>query len=988
MKISPDDIAVLAQLADEYVDLTPAQQGLWLEDAARKHPSLADALRAMGDHNALPLSLPQLSGLPPDEHDRLADGVDDDSFAVGDSVGPYRLVRKLGQGGMGVVWLAEQADGHVERTVALKLPLQRMDQRGLLARFQRERNILAALDHPGIAKLFDAGVTASGQPYMAMQYVSGVSLTQYCNQHRLDVPARLKLFIELLDAVQHAHSALVIHRDLKPGNILVTDAGRVVLLDFGVAKLLDTSPPAPEVAAEPLTEFAATALTVDYASPEQVAGRLVGTSSDIYSLGVVLYELLVGRRPYRLRRNSRSAMEDAVLEQEVQRPSARVEGPKALARQLRGDLDAIVLKALMKRPESRYATAREFASDLYHWLHKEPVSAQPDRMGYRFGRLLRRRWKLVAASTAVALLLVATTIVALLQAAEANRSSQLARDEARKAQAVTAFMQDLFIRNSIHQSDPQAARSRTAEQLLDEGALRLQGELRDAPELQLKLMHVIAMIYLEMRLPHRSVDLAEKSVAVARASYGDQDPRTLQAWADLAVIAFSVNEHPVGAKALRHVESALTALVASKDAGHRLLAARVFDAMLSRDVFNDVGKSIDVAKQAEQLFATLPATEYHWNRHHILGVAYLKNQRFKEAQAHYAECMAQLERIGGKGGDGTPYSWYGMLQAMQGNYAAAQTHFRQGYSVERRSDARNALVSGWAIAHYARYFLETSRPTEALALVQTGGEEAGPILREVLGKAFRVQLAKGSVRIRMGQVEQGLAHVDEAYALALAEIGEAQVHGWVPIERAEAALALGRLEEAQAFLDTIQVELHGNGAEFSTDARSYWRNRVELLLAQGRALEARATLEQSRSTLQPEGAGLVQQATVQWLEAGVDQLEGRYEDAKTRAVRMLARIAASPDRIYLREWEARLTDALGTANAALGDLDGAQLALESALSQYEAIFDGQTSLVLGRVAFSLAGVHQQSGRHAAAALLRARALQIQRQHPLFQAWMR
>jgi serine/threonine-protein kinase len=307
--IDAQALAQLARLTDEWMDLTAAQRPQWREAMMRRHPALARAIASFTDADHDSATLPPVTlGAEPGT----------DSHADGSRVGPFRLLREIGRGGMGTVWLAEQADGRMQRRVALKLPMIDVAPRAWLARYSRERDILATLDHPGIAKLFDAGVADGEQPYLAMQFVPGLTLTGHADAHGLDLPARLRLFIELLDAVQHAHSALVVHRDLKPSNILVNDDGRVVLLDFGIAKLLDTAPPTP---LEPgLTEMAGVALTLDYASPEQVAGRAIGTRSDTYSLGIVLYELLAGQRPYRLRRSSRAAMEEAVLEQDLLPP--------------------------------------------------------------------------------------------------------------------------------------------------------------------------------------------------------------------------------------------------------------------------------------------------------------------------------------------------------------------------------------------------------------------------------------------------------------------------------------------------------------------------------------------------------------------------------------------------------------------------------------------------------------------------------------------
>ena len=308
---------------------------------------------------------------------------------------------------MSSVWLAERSDGQLKREVALKLPLT--GPRMQVERFLRERDILAALTHPNIARLYDAGISEIGQPYLAMEYVAGTQLIDSCDERLLGIRERLRLFVQVMEAVQFAHAELVIHRDLKPSNILVTSDGRVVLLDFGIGKLL-TEETAEETE---LTQMSGRLFTPGYASPEQIGGQPLTTASDIYSLGVVLYELLTGVRPYRLKYESRAALEEAILKEDLRRPSqnkfspqvaaARGTSQRALARTLAGDLDTIVLKALKRNPQERYASVSAFAQDVINHLHKLPVSARPDSLWYRMGRFTAR-YKVPVAAASVALL--------------------------------------------------------------------------------------------------------------------------------------------------------------------------------------------------------------------------------------------------------------------------------------------------------------------------------------------------------------------------------------------------------------------------------------------------------------------------------------------------------------------------------------------------------------------------------------------------------
>jgi len=323
---------------------------------------------------------------------------DGDPGLIGKRFGPYSVLALLGHGGMGSVWLAERVDGLFARNVTLKLVHPALIDRVMTERFTREREILASLSHPNIARLLDAGFAVDGQPYIALEYVAGTPLTSYCDAHRLSIRARLELFQQVLGAVQYAHAHLVIHRDLKPANILVTEGGQAQLLDFGIAKLLTEG----EAKETELTRMGGRALTPDYAAPEQVASVAITTAADVYALGVMLYELFTGERPYKLKRESRGALEEAILRADPVAPSraalseaaaaARATTAKKLSSTLRGDLDAIAAKALKKSPTERYATASAFGEDIARFLGGDVVLAQPDTVAYRALKFARRHW--------------------------------------------------------------------------------------------------------------------------------------------------------------------------------------------------------------------------------------------------------------------------------------------------------------------------------------------------------------------------------------------------------------------------------------------------------------------------------------------------------------------------------------------------------------------------------------------------------------------
>ena len=433
---------------------------------------------------------------------------------IGERFGAWRIVALLGEGGMGTVYLAERIEGGFTQRAALKLVRGGRGQDDVLARLAAERQILANLEHPHIARLHDGGTTGDGEPFLAMEYVEGVDLIAHCDARRLDVPARLRLFLTVCEAVAHAHARLVVHRDLKPGNVLVTPEGVVKLLDFGIAKLLE--PGASDAATLPRQRL----FTPEYAAPEQIEGVLTTTAVDVHALGVVLFELLTGQRPWRAARDTPGAIEHAVLRDEPTRPSTRVTAasddsaaardttPARLRRLLRGDLDAIALRALRKRPEERYASVQLLAEDVRAFLAHRPVSARRGTWRYLASRLLRRHaW--TAAFAALALAALATGLALSLWQADK------ARIEAATSREALAFMQDLF-----QLADPEIAVGRDigARELLDRGSARIRTTLTDQPQARATLLRAMGNAYLGLGQYEQALAMFDEAQPLADTS--------------------------------------------------------------------------------------------------------------------------------------------------------------------------------------------------------------------------------------------------------------------------------------------------------------------------------------------------------------------------------------------------------------------------------------------------------------------------------------
>src|SRR6202051_315704 len=436
MGLSIPQMALMSRLLDEALPLDEAGRRAWLEALPAEHQDLAQALRdALLPGDAQVADVSALGTLPKFGAADVPSDAPASRLHPGARVGPYQLIRLLGAGGMAEVWLARRADGAFKREAALKLPLLSGLRADLEERFARECDILASLEHPHIARLYDAGVDPNGLPYLSMEYVHGRPLTGWCDARRLGISARLELYLQVLGAVQYAHEKGVIHRDVKPSNVLVTESGHVRLLDFGVAKLMEA-----DAQLTQLTNVYGRALTPDYASPELLRGDPVDARSDVYSLGVLLYELLTGVRPYRLQRAASIGMlEEAITTVDVKKPSAqcdpeaiaaRATTPEKFARLLHGDLDAIALKALAKDPAKRYPSAAALAQDLRRYLGGELIEALPARFTDRLRKFVRRNKTVVGVTVIAVAILSAVTFWALLR----QTPGQLWLDPAAEAQ--------------------------------------------------------------------------------------------------------------------------------------------------------------------------------------------------------------------------------------------------------------------------------------------------------------------------------------------------------------------------------------------------------------------------------------------------------------------------------------------------------------------------------------------------------------------------
>jgi serine/threonine protein kinase/Tfp pilus assembly protein PilF len=721
---------------DQVLELSGDERQRYLVDLANGDPALAADLELLlGEERALR----DEQYLEHDAQDLLTE-----PQRVGQVFGAYALVRILGAGGMGSVWLARRNDGRFEGTAAVKLlSVAHLGAVGA-SRFRREATILARLKHPHIAQLIDAGVSEVGQPYLVLEYVEGEPIDRWCDDRALDVESRLRLFLDVLAAVAHAHSNLVIHRDLKPSNVMVSKEGRVKLLDFGIAKLLEED--TGEGGLTQLTREAGRAFTPAFAAPEQVTGESVTTATDVYALGALLYLLLTGRHPAGKPGASAAELLRAILEAEpdrlsdvvddprtgttephavtpVQRAEQRGSTPERLRRELRGDLDTIVAKALKKRPEERYASVTALAEDLRRYLAEEPILARPDSLAYRAGKFARRNARsLAAAAVAVVALAAVVAFYGTRLAEERDR----VRKEAQKSAQVSDFLTDL-----LTHADPYAASQPdpTVRSLLDAGAARVRKDLATQPELQRQMLTLLGRIYERRGVYDFALPLLEEAVALGRRTLGPSRE-----------LAQSLNDLGV-------VRGQRAELVAARATLEEALAMR-------QRVLGAEHPDVAVT-------------------HSELGRVLLDQGRVSEAEAHCRSALAIRRKALGPADHETATSMsdLGLLLRQKGDRAGAETMLRETLAVTRKSSGPMHADTATAIANLALTVNERGDHASAEAMLR----EALAISQAILGRdhpdnAQRLANLAGVLRLR-GKLAEAAASNEEALTLSRPALG-------------------------------------------------------------------------------------------------------------------------------------------------------------------------------------------------------------------------
>jgi serine/threonine protein kinase/tetratricopeptide (TPR) repeat protein len=784
--LDPDLWRKLSPYLDEALDIEPEQRPAWLASLGAKEPDLAANLQILLSERDAIQDSGFLDGV-------VEVGVRPATLSLsGQVLGAYRLLSLIGQGGMGTVWLAERCDGRFEGRAAVKLLNVAVMGRSSEERFRREGNILARLTHPNIARLTDAGVSPTGQPYLVLEHVDGHAIDRYCDEHALGVEARLRLFLDVLEAVTHAHANLVVHRDIKPGNVLVSVDGHVKLLDFGIAKLLENDEEDRIRSGDnaPLTRDA-WAATPQYAAPEQVAGGMITTATDVYALGVLLYVLLTGTHPAGDAALTPATLMHAIVEIDPRRPSDVVakETPEALdahavrcsttpgrlRRMLRGDLDTIVAKALKKNAAERYVSVTALADDLRRFLRREPITAQPDTLRYRTVTFVKRHSRGVAASAAVVLLIAGLTAFHTVRLQIERDRAQREAAKARKASEVlTTLLTAADPYDVVHGSriDP------TVRDVLDSGAEQVKTELAKQPELQAGMLTVLGRIYRRLGLYDKAEPLLEQALASGNAAFHEDHVDVAQTLHDLGVVLADKGDYAFAAQRL---EEALAMRRRLFGYDHADVAVTLSE--LGR-VYQDLGlnqRAEPLQREALRIRRTVLGEDHRETAVSLSDLASVLrlNGDLAGAEALLTRCLEMNRKTRGEIHPNTSSTLHdlALIAAARRDDARAETMLRRALDIARRTLGEKHPVVATTLNSLSHVLVSQQRYEEAAAALQ----DALAIARPALGHEHQL-VAIYAINLALVQLARHQAVAAEALLKEALPI-RARAPGLVPSRR-------------------------------------------------------------------------------------------------------------------------------------------------------------------------------------------------------------
>ncbi|MGE0464523.1 MAG: tetratricopeptide repeat protein [Vicinamibacterales bacterium] len=853
---TPDRWRVLSPYLDEALELTVEQRAGWLDTVRARDASLAEELETLLVEHEEVHDSGFLEGAV------FTPGMAPTPSLAGQVLGAYRLVSPIGQGGMGSVWLAERCDGRFQGRAAVKLLNTALMGRAGEERFRREGTILARVRHPRIAHLIDAGVSPSGQPFLVLEHVDGQRIDKYCDAHALGIEARLRLFLDVLEAVAHAHASLVVHRDIKPANVLVSADGQIKLLDFGIAKLIehhaewDGATPGPGA----LTHEGGAALTPEYAAPEQLAGGDVTTATDVYALGVLLYGLLSGQHPAGRAVHSPATLIRAIVDTEPPRVSSAVVSeaeprqsierhaaccgttPARLSRLLRGDLDTIVAKALKKEPSARYATVTALADDIRRFLDQQPITARPDSLRYRTTRFVQRHMRGVVASAAVMALGVAMTVLYTVQlAAERDRARREAEKAARVSEALTGLLTS---------ADPISNRATgealTVRGLLDAGVERMQTDLADQPEAQAEILTVVGRLYRRFGEYDKAQQLLEQALVSGRQAFGTDHVRVALTLNDIGAL---LAEKGAYAEAGGSLEEALDMRRRIHGPEHRDVAVTLAELgrVYQDQGFNDRAEPLHrEALAIRQKLLGEGDRETAVSLSDVASVLRLKGD-LDGAESLLRQCLEINRKTRGEthANTGTTLHDLGLIAAARGDHAAAERLFQQALNIHRTALGERHPLLAWEFNSLSHVWLAQGRYDEAASALQEALALARPALGDdnQLIAIYTINLA--AVQLARKQFEAAEALLREGLRIRL--LSPAVVPnrrrilpeddwsiGATKSLLGASLTALGRYEEAETMLLQARRDLAGMPAPRAGEMQVNLGRLVDLYVAWGR----------------------------------------------------------------------------------------------------------------------------------------------------------
>jgi serine/threonine protein kinase/tetratricopeptide (TPR) repeat protein len=835
--ISPERWRILSPYLDEALDITPDRRPAWLASLEVRDAGLASDLRTMLAEHDVVHQAGFMDGAVLDAR------VTHTPSLAGQVLGAYQLVSLIGQGGSGSVWLAERCDGRFEGKAAVKLLNLSLITPAGEERFKREGTFLARLRHPRIAHLIDAGVSKAGQSYLVLEHVDGQSIDDYCIQHSLGIEARLRLFLDVLEAVAHAHANLIVHRDIKPANVLVSVKGDVKLLDFGIAKLVEPGAYgdiADSAESSAVSRELKRAMTPHYAAPEQLVGGPVTTATDVYALGVLLYILLSGRHPAGEAATSPDTLFRAIVESEPGPVSDAIEA-SGFRQTLRGDLDAIVAKALKKNPHERYPTVTALADDIGRYLRHEPISVRPHTLRYRTAKFVRRH--VVGVAVSVAAVLLGSGALAL-HTSRLSTERDRAQNEAEKAVRVSELLKGLL--TSVDPYIRTQTGEPTVRALLDAGAKQVQRDLIDQPDLQAEMLTMMGRTYQRLGEYEKAQQLLEQALASGRKAYGPEHTRVAET---LDYLGRALAERGDNAAAARTLEQSL-------DMRRKLLGAEHADVAVTLSelgrVYQDQGLNDRAEPNHREALAIRQKLLGDDHRETAVSQSDLASVLRLRGDLAGAESLLQLcletnRKTRGEDHPNTSATLHdlALIAAARGNPRAAETVLRQVLADQRKALGDSHPVVATTLNSLSHVLFYQQRFDEAATALQ----EAWDIVRTALDRDNQLVAI---YTINLGEVR--LAQRDAAAAEALLREGlrlRAVTPDVVPMRRrtlpqddwsvgATKALlgasltAQARYDEAESVLLDARRDLESQRPFRDADMKATLTRLVDLYVAWGK----------------------------------------------------------------------------------------------------------------------------------------------------------